>query len=214
MAETSRITDALSKLDKANDNHWTSEGLPRIDTVKLLAGNQALTREEITKAAPEFTRDSAGPTAPQESQSQGSTDPAVVIAPAAVTNGAGTDEALPPDPQLDEVVGIDYDTAIALAREALEKAQAVLDEALAAHKVAQTLLDDKINAKHAAGAGETSMSAIQSYLAGQRRLLDEKADRMRTLNEAGMSVKGLRDLFPQAAPIDQSLAGRNRKSGK
>ena len=48
------ITDSLSKLDPANDNHWTQDGLPRLDTIKILSGDPSLTREQVTAAAPDF----------------------------------------------------------------------------------------------------------------------------------------------------------------
>lgn len=50
------IEDALQKLDVNNDNHWTADGLPRIETVRMLAGNQALTRDAIAAAVPGFCR--------------------------------------------------------------------------------------------------------------------------------------------------------------
>lgn len=49
------IKDALIQLDTANDEHWTSEGLPVIEVVKELLG-RAVTRAEITSAAKGFTR--------------------------------------------------------------------------------------------------------------------------------------------------------------
>lgn len=55
----SKIKDALAKLDVNNDNHWTSDGLPKVDTVKMLAGDQTLDRAAITKADPSFNRDAA-----------------------------------------------------------------------------------------------------------------------------------------------------------
>lgn len=54
-----KITDALSKLDVGNDTHWTAEGAPRIETLRILAGDGTLTRDDINKAANDFTRDSA-----------------------------------------------------------------------------------------------------------------------------------------------------------
>lgn len=55
----SKIKDALAKLDVNNDNHWTSDGLPKVDTVKMLAGDQNLDRAAITKADPSFNREKA-----------------------------------------------------------------------------------------------------------------------------------------------------------
>ena len=53
------LKDALLKLDVGNDNHWTGDGLPRIETVKMLASNPAVTREMIAEAAPGFSRATA-----------------------------------------------------------------------------------------------------------------------------------------------------------
>ena len=53
------ITSALKALDTGNDNHWTADGLPRLDTVKMLASDPTLTREKVADAAPSFTRAAA-----------------------------------------------------------------------------------------------------------------------------------------------------------
>jgi hypothetical protein len=56
MADNARILDALRKLDKDNDAHWTSDGMPRLDTIRLLASDQGISREDVSKVAPEFAR--------------------------------------------------------------------------------------------------------------------------------------------------------------
>lgn len=53
---TDKIRDVLASLDVSNDNHWTSEGLPKLETVRFLAGDQTLTREQVTKSDPTFSR--------------------------------------------------------------------------------------------------------------------------------------------------------------
>lgn len=45
----SQIIEALRALDPKNDDHWTADGLPRLDVVKA-------SRTGITKAAPNFSR--------------------------------------------------------------------------------------------------------------------------------------------------------------
>lgn len=54
------ITDALGQLDAKNDAHWTADGLPRIDTLKSMTGDQTLTRDAVEKANPGFNREKAG----------------------------------------------------------------------------------------------------------------------------------------------------------
>lgn len=51
-----KIVDALQKLDVANDNQWTQDGLPKIEILKFLMGGEAITREQVEEAAPGFTR--------------------------------------------------------------------------------------------------------------------------------------------------------------
>lgn len=51
-----KIIETLLKLDPKNDNQWTQEGLPKVDVLKFLSGGETWTREQITEAAPGFTR--------------------------------------------------------------------------------------------------------------------------------------------------------------
>ncbi len=80
-----KIQDALLKLDVSNDNHWTADGLPRLDTVKMLAADPTLTRESILAALPGFSRTTAkNGTQPAVVQPQGGNPSnAKAVAPAA-----------------------------------------------------------------------------------------------------------------------------------
>ena len=46
---------ALSELDSANDDHWTTQGLPRVEVVSKAVGAE-VSRQDITDAAPKFVR--------------------------------------------------------------------------------------------------------------------------------------------------------------
>lgn len=50
-----QIISALKGLDPTNADHWTTDGMPRLDVIKSIAG-VALTRADIAKVAPNFTR--------------------------------------------------------------------------------------------------------------------------------------------------------------
>lgn len=50
---------AVLKLDVNNDNHWIADGSPRLDTVKMLASDQTITREALEEAVPGFNRTTA-----------------------------------------------------------------------------------------------------------------------------------------------------------
>lgn len=51
------LIEALLELDPENPNHWTSDGLPKVDALRFATANPSLTRDDITTAAPLFTRD-------------------------------------------------------------------------------------------------------------------------------------------------------------
>lgn len=53
-----QVREALGNLDPANEEHWTQDGLPRLDAVEALLGGNA-SRKLITDAAPDFTREVA-----------------------------------------------------------------------------------------------------------------------------------------------------------
>ncbi len=55
MATRKDIQEALELLDASDDQHWTEDGMPRVDVVSSLVG-KSVSREEITSIAPKFTR--------------------------------------------------------------------------------------------------------------------------------------------------------------
>lgn len=56
MAKTNEeILEAVRGLDPQNDEHWTADGLPRLDAVENLLGGD-VSRKAVTNAAPDFTR--------------------------------------------------------------------------------------------------------------------------------------------------------------
>lgn len=54
---TAKIREALVLLDVSNTDHWTGDGLPRIDALLTLTGIKYIKRAEITDASPGFTRE-------------------------------------------------------------------------------------------------------------------------------------------------------------
>lgn len=56
---SNKIKEALQKLDVANENHWTADGLPRLETVKFNAGGVSVTREDLERDFPGFTKSTA-----------------------------------------------------------------------------------------------------------------------------------------------------------
>ncbi len=218
-----KIQEALLKLDTANDNHWTDDGLPRVDAVKFSAGIPTLTRDEITSASPGFSRtnaviatEAAGAQAPQKTAPEAGTATAVIVAPAGAVQAAeqtGASDGQVHTEAEAEIAEDDGEQDVTLA-ELLVIAQGRVAQieqyrvqVLSEHAKATAEVDRILNEIEATGAAETSQSAIQQYLAGQNRLLDERAEFAARLRDAKIDLK---QLIPQAAPIDTSLRNRNR----
>ncbi len=177
----SKILEALSKLDTNNDNHWTADGLPRIETVRMLAGDQGITREQITAEAPDFSRSSA-----------------------AITS-AETPETPAVEEQAQAEV-VDYSEAIEKAKAEVDRLTEIRNEVNDALSKATKDLDDLIDLQHKEGPVETTDTAIQGYLASQRAVLEERARRNKVLAESGVTLQDIQQLIPQVSPLDQALS--------
>lgn len=59
-----QILDALAKLDPANEAQWNVDGTPKLEAVRWLGGDQAITRGQIISASPDFNRSNAVAKAP------------------------------------------------------------------------------------------------------------------------------------------------------
>ena len=53
---TNELKEALSKLNPENDDHWTTDGLPRLDLLKALLNGRAVTRADINACVKGFSR--------------------------------------------------------------------------------------------------------------------------------------------------------------
>lgn len=68
------LREALGALDPTNDDHWTSEGLPRVEAVAEISGNAQVKRQDITNADPEFNREKAKAAETVDPPAAGETD--------------------------------------------------------------------------------------------------------------------------------------------
>lgn len=212
-----KILDALLKLDINNDDHWTADGLPRMDAIEMIVGSKDITRQQVTAAKPGFSRAvAAAAQATQAQGGQGSTEPAAQTAPAAAQVPSTTEPGSTTSEEEDESEVDNTDEPdVAEARHRLREAQeelAGLDQARAevkrlyAEKSAE--VDKLTDALEALVGKETVGDAIQGYLARQRQNLEERAARMQVIRESGVNLAELgRNL---KAPIDAAMA---RKTG-
>lgn len=73
-----KIEDALAKLDPENDEHWTTEGKPRVDVVNAIMADddplsEAVNRGDIVNTAPDLNRATAV-TSDEETDEDGAAD--------------------------------------------------------------------------------------------------------------------------------------------
>lgn len=221
-----KILAALRQLDAGNPNHWTAEGAPRLDTVRLLAGDQSVSREAINAAAPGFSRENmaaAGSaqqatSSPQPGGSEVSTNPASSDAPAA---GNAASQGVGDGTQGAPGAGDDADTEgeadsseeafaqqLANAKQRLADAQAAFEKARGAVAEAEAALDVLLE-KEQERSVSTISEAVSGYMAQQARIRAERAARI----EATRGVR-LSDILPTRSRIDDALAQRPGRGNK
>lgn len=226
---SAKIIAALQQLDTKNDAHWTSDGLPRLETVRLFAGDHSVSREMLHDIAPGFSR--AHPTLPAaETQAagaadagegvQGTSDP-VIAAPAAAQPAAtaegGDDAAAGQQGPGEQPSDIEAEPQTSAAQDALEAARARLDDASAAkakadqdHQKAVAELDAAIDASVRAGAQETLAQQVRSYHQRQLEELQRRAAIRSQLNAAGLNLSELAKMARGSA-LDQAMARKNTR---
>jgi hypothetical protein len=228
-----KILEALRKIDAANDNHWTADGQPRLDTVKMLAGNPAITRELVDAAAPGFTRVTAATYTPPAAQAQQASDPVPVgagsgatvapAAPEAMEQGEGDSGAtfspqVAEQPEVDELAADPADEIQTLAEE-LEEADARVEEI----RAIMVKVTDELNARvahadavrlkyEAAQPANSNALAVQDYFASVDATAAARAGRRRILVESGLDLKELTRSL--SAPIDTAMARRTSRGTK
>lgn len=136
---TSKIHTALAALDPANDDHWTADGLPKIEALKL----EGVKRADVTTAAPHFRRDNPQLDPPPPKQPEA--NPEVKTAE---------------KPSLEELR--------AVASRDVTDTLRTLNTARAAHDKALARLDDVERAISNENGGRSEQQTIMDYLEAQR----------------------------------------------
>jgi hypothetical protein len=224
---------ALMKLDASNDNHWTADGQPRLDTVKMLAGNPAITRDQVEAAAPGYLRANAGSYTMQPpgvgagapaAEIATPVAPAAPVAPIETVEHAQGDNDAPSfsneqaeQPEMagglgdesDEVPSLEAQLAKAVARtkEVREALEYVNKELAKAIKAEDALRDQMVLSPKA-----SNTLAIKGYLDMQKQVLEERRMRQQVLRSSGVDLKELtRNL---KSPIDAAMARKTGRGGQ
>ncbi len=240
MVTPEKLAAALKGLDVGNENHWTADGLPRLDTVKMLVGDQSITRDQVTAAAPGFTRASAAAAAQPQPPAvppapNAETPPAPPAAAASVVPAAPAAPAapalagLPPgaDPELKEPVAINPRAAIpradntgeigvleeelAVVREELEAVEKQYQTAVALKKKLNSTADNLSLRIEKLRPVDSNQLAISDYLASEQRKRDARAGQLSKVKDFEKEHGvKLSDLVPKKAPIDAARARKPR----
>jgi len=80
-----KIRKVLAKLDATNDSHWTGDGAPLLDHVSKKVG-APLTREDLVRVAPKFTRQNPDLSMPEEKPASEAQGAPTIPPPAPVEN--------------------------------------------------------------------------------------------------------------------------------
>lgn len=161
------LLDALAALDTTNDDHWTADGLPRIDPLTEMVGI-SIQRQSVTAIAPEFTR--ANPVLPGKVTSD-----TVVTPPEPFLEGSPDfSEVTPePEPSVNEVLDAVKTgaAAVAEAKERLDKAGRDVKVALSELDAARQAYEHVVfkNRKTAAQRRIESRQAIKRFQRSQAK---------------------------------------------
>jgi hypothetical protein len=220
---STKIRDALFKLDVNNDAHWTSDGLPRLEVVKSLSNESVLTREQLTAAVPGFTRVNAvlpaedATAAPIQKNETAAAAPKPAATPwgAPVVSDAPVKDA-PASDEEKQVLADDLQDArgqLAQAEADLKSVIAAKDELDRRYHEAQKRVDQAQLKIEKAGGQETSQQAIAGYHARQRQLLADKAAKTQQwkefTKETGLKLK---DVIPQGrSALDAAMSRKNTR---
>lgn len=202
------IKEALQKLEPANNEHWTADGLPLLDAVQNICG-QAVTRAQVTEAWPGFSRALAKKTTTQPTESEqqevNHIKPSTQVSP---------DETKQPDLENSIVTGTDSQVfedceqdPIAQALEKVNAARVVAAQAQTSFQIAQKEYDVLVTQAQDKHGANTNNLAIQDYLKAQKNTLQQKAKLKADLAANGINLAQLGKTIEVSA-LDQALKGK------
>lgn len=209
------IKQALAHLDPANDDHWTADGLPRMDALVDMTADPSITRKLVTDADPQLTRDVALERASGDDGDAQSTPSLLeqpLVEPVAVPDGGVL--AMP----LGQVLA-DPDLTSAALDEIAAKMQAaivrrrVVEDELAQLGAKNEMLKRVLIRHERSNPSKGRGTPVQDYLARQREAREEKARRRQAFIDAGMSTKDIIDILRPGSKLDVAMSRRKPALG-
>jgi hypothetical protein len=211
-ADNVTIQKALTELDSSNNDHWTDDGLPRVEVIQVLLKDPSITRKDIRAAAPTFSRATTDTTEPEDIQPG---DPVVeaknttIVEPDAEQLQHEDGYNLDPKDPLSDAARLDPDqlkevmaARITAAEARLEKARQTTRDAVAYEKKCTVWADQaKLNFNRVFPPMHPA-DAIKAHLASQ---LEQR------YRAAGLAPPTLHGVSPALSPIEQTMMQRKRQ---
>lgn len=194
------IKAALASLDTANDQHWTADGLPKLDVLSDMVGEK-VSREAATEAWPGFTRNYGDDDGQEEEAEE-------VISEEELLNATLGDLAQG-GLTLIEAWMVAADKQQRKARQEYNDAKKRLDE-FSRFADAVERMRIQFKRRQPKQGGDT---AIQDYLKKQREARKRKQANAAAFIAAGTSAQDVAAGLNVKAPIDQALNQRRAKPG-
>lgn len=207
------IAEALAQLDPENDEHWTSDGLPRIDVVQKVAGLKKLSRQEITDADPNFTRETAGKEAAAETEGETPEEAAaeteeqeVPIEEPVELPESGRVIDLPistilGSQSLCEAASLELAELIAEAQQTAKEANQRVKDLAKQQDVITMVMD-----RRAKTDPNKQTEGIKDYLERARQAREAKAQRAKAFINAGTTPQAVAEQLNPKSKLDQSMA--------
>jgi hypothetical protein len=218
------INAALMKLDEKNDNQWTVEGLPNLNTIKFMNNGVAISRDQLEEAAPGFNRKvytaykenlaKNPPAPPTGGPDANSTD----ASGAANGDGAGAgSEDKSEQPKVAEG-STEREARLQEVAEKVRESQQAVDELLRIQEEVKA----KLKEAHAVNDDNLTLQAKLTPRAKHdddtiRRYLESQKDRMRQrgadrqmVRDSGVSLKDIAAKL-SGSKLDESFKARRRK---
>ena len=179
------LLSVLKSLDPFDETVWTDDGLPALDAVKALAGNPELTREDINKVALGLLRDNVATYTAPPKASKKQKEVVEEIVPQAPLATAVT----PADDQ--DALQVELQAAHEELQVLLAQKQAIEAQILdldSRHKALERQVVHKSDS-------EENALVIAEYVASAQRERDLKAEKIKQLEESGLSMKEILDII-------------------
>ena len=197
-----KIKSVLASLDPKNAGHWTQDGLPKLEIVKLLSGETKATRDDITAIAPELTRESS-----QKAKDATTLIPSAPQAPLAPT--ASAEPQAPASPSADtgaSLQSVDDEEDLAYEQNKLERMTAY-HVSLGQEIIAQQAKVDSMIVAEEGDSEPTHIRNQRAIVASLEASEKRNESRAEMIREFG-PTRTVRTVEP--SPLDRAIANKRK----